>query len=88
MDLLFYSGQRVVDALSIRYADLRAEGIYFEQDKTDARLTVRWTPELGAVVDRAKALQGDNVRALTLLHNRRGKAPDYRTVRDQWDKGL
>lgn len=59
---------------------------YFEQDKTDARLTVRWTLELWAVVERAKALHGENVRALTLLHNRRGKAPDYRTVRDQRDR--
>lgn len=85
MDLLYLTGQRVVDVLHIRYADLREEGIFFQQDKTDARLMVRWSPELRAVVDRAKALHG-NVRALTLLHNRRGKAPDYRTVRDQWDK--
>lgn len=86
MDLLYLTGQRVVDVLSIRYADLREEGIYFEQDKTDARLTVRWTPELRAAVERAKALHGSTIRALTLLHNRRGKAPDYRTVRDQWVK--
>jgi integrase len=85
MDLLYLTGQRVVDVLTIRYADLRDDGIYFEQDKTDARLIVRWSPELRAVVERAKALHG-NLRAITLLHNRRGKAPDYRTVRDQWDK--
>ena len=54
--------------------------------KTAARLTVRWTLELRAVVERAKALHGTKIRALPLLHNRRGKAPDYRTVRDQWDK--
>jgi integrase len=85
MDLLYLTGQRVTDFLTIRYIDLREDGIYFEQDKTDARLIVRWSPELRVAVDRAKALHG-NLRALTLLHNRRGKAPDYRTIRDQWDK--
>ena len=37
------------------------------------------------MVERAKKLHG-NIRALTLLHNRRGKAPDYSTVKIQWDK--
>jgi hypothetical protein len=46
---------------------------------------VAWTPQLRAVVERAKTLSG-NIRALTLLHNRRGKAPDYSTVKIQWDK--
>lgn len=85
MDLLYMTGQRVRDVLAIRYADLTDEGIRFEQMKTKKRLIVRWTPELLAVVDRAKTLHG-NVRALTLLHNRRGKVPDYRTTRDQWNK--
>ena len=78
MDLLFLTGQRVNDVLHIRYADLKVEGIYFEQDKTEARLIVRWTYELDAVVERAKTLHG-NVRALTLLHNRRGKPPESRS---------
>lgn len=85
IDLLALTGQRVGDVLAIRYADLADEGIRFEQQKTGARLTVRWSPELRAVVERAKGLHG-NVRALTLLHNRRGKAPDYRTTRDQWER--
>jgi integrase len=85
MDLLFLTGQRVNDVLTIKIRDLIEEGIAFAQQKTGARLTVRWTPELRAVVDRAKTLHG-NVRALTLLHNRRGKAPDYSTTKLQWNK--
>lgn len=85
MDLLRITGQRVRDVLGIRRADITLEGIRFRQAKTDARLIVRMTPELSAVVERAKSLHG-NLRALTLLHNRRGKAPDYRTTRDQWDR--
>lgn len=85
MDILIRTGQRVGDVLRIRRADLTEEGIRFVQQKTKAKLVVPWTPELRAVVDRARVLNG-NIRALTLLHNRRGKTPDYRTVKDQWDK--
>jgi integrase len=84
MDLLIRTGQRPVDVLKIRRADLTNEGIRFEQQKTGAKRVVPWTPELRAVTERAKALHG-NIRALTLLHNRRGKAPDYSTVKIQWD---
>lgn len=83
MDLLYLTAQRIEDVLNIRVRDLDEDGIAFTQQKTGARLVVRWSPDLRAAVDRAKAL-GGNVRALTLLYNRRGKAPDYRSVLLQW----
>lgn len=83
IDLLCLTGQRVNDVLKIRRADLTDDGIRFRQEKTDATLIVRWTPELRAVTERARSLHG-NIRALTLLHNRRGKAPGYRTIHLQW----
>ena len=83
MDLLYYTAQRPVDILKLRRDQIREDGIYFEQQKTGARLLVQWTPELKAVVERAKNLHG-NIKALTLLHNRRGKAPDYSTINLQW----
>lgn len=83
MDLLFLTGQRVTDVLTIKRMDLRDEGIYFEQDKTGARLLVRWMPELQSVVKRANELS--NVQSLIyLLQNRRRKAPDYSTIKLQW----
>lgn len=85
MDLLIRTGERINDVLKIRRADLLPEGIRFVQMKTGAKRTVPWTPELRAVTDRAKLLNG-NIRALTLLCNRRGKPPDYSTVKIQWDK--
>lgn len=85
MDLLIRTGQRISDVLAIRRADLLEDGIRFQQQKTGAKLVVPWTPELRVVVERAKMLHG-NIRALTLLHNRRGKTPDYRTVQLQWEK--
>lgn len=84
IDLLYLTGQRVSDVLRIRQGDLQPDGIRFQQGKTGAKLTVRWTPDLRAAVERAKALSGP-VRALTLFRNARGKTPDYRTVRDQWE---
>lgn len=85
LDLLRLCGQRVNDTLRIRRADLVEEGIRFVQQKTGAKLIVKWTPELREVVERAKNLNG-NIRALTLLHNKRGKSPDYSTVKIQFDK--
>lgn len=84
MDLLIRTGQRVGDVLAIRRADLGDDGIAFRQQKTGAKIVVAWNSELREVVARAKGLH-QNIRALTLLHNRKGKTPDYRTVRQQWD---
>lgn len=85
IDLLVRTGQRVGDVLSIRRSDITDDGIVFQQQKTGAKVLVPWTPELEEVVARAKALYG-NIVALTLLHNRRGKRPDYSTVKIQWNK--
>jgi integrase len=86
IDLLYYTAQRVSDVLAIRrvHADLTGPGVSFIQGKTGTKLTMEWSPELPATVESAKQLHG-NIRALTLLHNRRGKTPDYRTVKLQWD---
>ena len=85
IDLLLRTGQRVGDVLAIRRADLLPEGIQFRQQKTGSKVVVAWNNELREVVERAKKLHS-NIRALTLLHNRKGKTPDYRTVRQQWDR--
>ena len=85
IDLSIRTGQRIGDVLKIRRADLSDSGIRFVQQKTGAKVLIPWTTELRETVERAKGLH-QNIRALTLLHNRRGKTPDYRTVREQWDK--
>jgi integrase len=84
MDMLFLTGQRINDVLRIRYADIGQDGITFAQQKTGARLLVRWSPDLRNAVERARTLHG-NLRALTLLQNRRGKAPDYSSTKIQWN---
>lgn len=85
LDLLRLTGQRITAVLKIRRSDLVEDGIRFPHHKTETKRIVKWSAELREAVDRAKTLNG-NVSALTLLHNRRGKAPDYSTVKIQWDK--
>lgn len=82
MDLMFLTGQRLMDVVGIREADIKPEGIYFKQGKTGSRLTVRWLPELREAVDRARAL--NKVRSLTLFRGRLGSPPKYKSVYRQW----
>lgn len=83
IDLLFLTGQRIEDVLTIRRSDLTDEGVVFQQQKTGAKLCIAWNPDLKAVVERAKTLN-PKIAALTLLYSRSGKAPDYRSVLRQW----
>lgn len=85
MDLHYLTGQRIGDVLRIRRSDITEDGIYFEQQKTGNRLRVRMTPELAAAIERAKAVDGENVRGLTLFHIR-GRVPSYKGVRDAFER--
>lgn len=89
MDLQYLTAQRIDDVLTLRRADITEAGILLKPTKTKnssgVRMLLRWSPDLRSVVERANRLNG-NVRALTLLQGRGGKAPDYRTVALQWQK--
>lgn len=89
LDLWRLTGQRVVDVLSIRLADLRDTGIYFRQEKTSAELIVRWNPELRAAVDRARGRYSNVLeldRERPLLRNGRGKRPGYHAIYKQFTR--
>ena len=83
MRLQYLTGQRIGDVLSIKRSQLTDDGILFEQQKTGARLVVRWTPDLRAAVEAAKALAG-GVPSVTLLRSATGGPPDYRSVAEQF----
>lgn len=83
MDLLYLTGQRVDDVLTIRLSDLREEGIYFEQDKTEARLIVGWTPELTEAIACAKALPR-RTSSLLLFTGIDGGRLKYTAVYSDW----
>lgn len=83
MRMQYLTGQRINDVLTIRRSQITRAGIEFDQGKTDAKLTVRWSPDLREAVGEAIALLGD-APTLTLFRGRTGKAPDYRSVHEQW----
>lgn len=83
MDILYLTGQRVNDVLKLRKDALTDDGIYFRQQKTGNKVLVRWTPELEEVVKRTKALT--DIPTLTLFCSRYRKAPDYNSVKLQWE---
>lgn len=81
-EMCYLTGQRIGDVLAIRLADISEEGIAFSQQKTGARLVVRMTPDLEALIKRIKALPR-RVRGLTLFTARsQGKPISYETVKD------
>lgn len=80
MDLCYLTGQRIGDVLKIERKDLLDEGIFFEQEKTGKRLIVGWTPELRAVIDRAKAAHGKVANFGLLLPARGDVKRGYKTV--------
>ncbi len=86
MDLLRFHGQRTNDVVRISESDILPEGISFRQQKTGAYLIVKWTAGLRNAVASARSLHGV-VRSMYLLPSRvRGKPPDYRSVKLQWDQ--
>lgn len=74
MDLCYLTGQRIGDVLTIERKNLLDEGIFFKQQKTGKLLVIAWTPELKAVVERAKSLPS-SVHALQYLISTRGGKP-------------
>lgn len=85
MDLAYITAQRIGDVLKIKRSDIVDEGILFKQEKTGSRLIVQWTPQLREVVERAKGLQPKGISTMTLLTSRYNKAPDYSSVKEQFD---
>lgn len=81
-EMCYLTGQRISDVLSIRLSDISEEGIAFKQQKTGARLIVRMSPDLEALVARIKALPR-TIRGLTLFCSPRGGKPvHYSSVKD------
>jgi integrase len=86
MELQYLTGQRINDVLKIRRSQITDEGVTFEQQKTDAKLVIRWSRPLRAAVAAAEALSAGKPPALTLLRGRYNGAPDYRSVLLQWNE--
>lgn len=85
MDMALCTGQRIMDVVKIRLADITAEGIYFKQQKTKAPLLVKMNPSIQDALQRARSLH-TNVRGLTLFHQRGGKPYGYKGVYDAFKR--
>lgn len=83
MDICLITGQRIGDVLKIRHADISADGLYFKQQKTGARLRVEMSDDLRRAIDTARALH-TSLRGLHLFHTRQGKPFAYWTIRTLW----
>lgn len=81
LEMCYLTGQRIGDVLAIRLADISPEGVTFTQQKTGSKLIVGMTPDMQAVIDRAKSLPR-KVRGMTLFCSRAGKPVSYFSVRD------
>ncbi|WP_298016840.1 tyrosine-type recombinase/integrase [uncultured Castellaniella sp.] len=80
MDICYLTGQRIGDVLKIEYGHLQDDGIFFEQEKTGKKLVVAWTPELRAVVERARRLKYSIKSARYLLSGRAGTKRERQNV--------
>jgi integrase len=73
MDLCYLTGQRIGDVLKIERQHLTDEGIFVQQQKTGKRLVVGWTPDLQAVIERARALPGSVAAMRYVIAGRAGR---------------
>lgn len=83
MRIAYLTGQRIGDVLRIRRRQITEAGIEFKQQKTGAKLLVKWSPDLRVAVAQALEMHG-GIPSMTLFLGRKGKSPDYRSVLEQW----
>lgn len=81
MALCYATGQRVMDVATIKVANVLDEGVFFEQQKTGARLVVAWTPELRAAIKQAQALKPNVLRPVYVWGH---EHPSYAMIRKRW----
>lgn len=74
IELLYITGQRRIDLLSLRRDQVTDEGIYITQSKTGKKLMIEWTPALSAAIHRALTeLPGPGVHSLYVICDKRGQ---------------
>jgi len=85
IELAILTGFRISDLVSLRWRDIES---YIDTQKTGERLQLERTPELDAILARAKALQS-RVASMFVLCNARG-AQQFTTgaLRLRWEKAV
>lgn len=83
IELAWSTGLRISDLCALRWADFVPTGV--ETRKTGVRQAIEVTDALGAILDRARALQA-RVGSLYVLCDRRGRRVNDDTLRGQWQR--
>lgn len=83
IELAWCTGLRISDLCALRWADFVPTGV--ETRKTGVRQAIEVTDALGAILDRARALQA-RVGSLYVLCDRRGRRVNDATLRGQWHR--
>lgn len=87
MDLAYLTAQRIGDLIELRHADITQAGVRIVQNKTGAKLLVRMTPELRAVIDRITRIH-PKVRGMTLLCTRTGQPYTYDGISSMFKRAV
>jgi integrase len=85
MELCYCTGQRVGDVLAMRREQLRDDGVYVKQAKTQTEVLIAWNPRLRAATDAAKAAHG-RVVSLYVVKGRGDVPPSYAAVYKDWKR--
>jgi integrase len=83
MEFGYLTGLRIGDLLKMLRSDVRAEGLFVEQDKNKVRGLYKLSPELTSLIARAKLLRKNS---LWLISRRDGKPYTYYGFRAMWDR--
>ena len=83
IDLCYLTGQRIGYVLKMKHSDIDDEGLFVKQQKTKAKLKIKWSTELRGAVESAKALSG-SVKGFTLLASGKGQPFVHDTIHRQW----
>lgn len=85
LDTMMECGQRIGDVIKIKVKDLTPIGIEFDQEKTDARLLVKWSAKLKAAI--YDSLAGRETEPEDFVFVQSTGAPyKYAGIRSAWDR--
>ncbi len=74
MDLMYVTGQRRVDLLSLKRSQLTDAGVLITQSKTGTSLLLEWSAELRQVITRAiRELPGPGIESVYVICDHRGQ---------------
>lgn len=82
------TAQRISDILKIKLNDLTEEGIKIQQNKTQKKLIILWSPELKKCVNEIKKLPRSNIYSFTLFCNSKGAPLTYEAFSTLWLKTM